>query len=40
VEDLKDLAQNGLSDLFEYGQDFMLGNALGDGKAKNTTENP
>lgn len=31
IEDLKDLAENGLSDLFEYGQDFMIGNALGDG---------
>jgi hypothetical protein len=40
VEDLKDLAQNGISDLFEYGQDFMLGNALGDGKPKNTTADP
>jgi translocation protein SEC62 len=40
VEDLKDLAQNGISDLFEYGQDFMIGNALGDGKPKNNTENP
>lgn len=41
VEDLKDLAQNGLSDLFEYGQEFMIGgNALGDGKPKNTTETP
>lgn len=40
IEDLKDLAQNGISDLFEYGQDFMLGNALGDGKPKNDTETP
>ena len=32
MEDLKDLAQNGISDLFEYGQEFMIGgNALGDG---------
>ena len=34
VEDLKDLAQNGISDLFEYGQDFMIGNALGDGSQR------
>jgi len=34
------LAENGLTDLFEYGQDFMIGNALGDGKPKNTTETP
>ena len=34
IEDLKDLAENGLSDLFEYGQEFMVGNALGDGKPK------
>ena len=40
IEDLKDLAQNGITDLFEYGQDFMLGNALGDGKPKNDTETP
>ena len=40
IEDLKDLAQNGISDLFEYGQDFMLGNALGDGKPKNDTQTP
>jgi hypothetical protein len=38
VADLKDLAENGLSDLFEYGQDFVLGNALGDGSSKNDTE--
>lgn len=39
IEDLKDLAENGLSDLFEYGQEFMIGNALGDGRPKdNKTE--
>ena len=39
IDDLKDLAENGLSDLFEYGQNFVVGNALGDGKPKdNTTE--
>ena len=33
------MAENGLSDLFEYGQDFMIGNALGDGsEKKNKTE--
>lgn len=37
IEDLKDLAEHGLSDLFEYGQDFVLGNALGDGKPKDNT---
>lgn len=37
LEDLRDLAEHGLSDLFEYGQDFMIGNALGDGKPKNNT---
>jgi translocation protein SEC62 len=36
IEDLKDLAEHGLTDLFEYGQDFMIGNALGDGKPKDT----
>lgn len=41
MEDLRDLAENGLSDLFEYGQDFMIGNALGDGsEKKNRTEEP
>ena len=25
-----------MTDLFEYGQDFMIGNALGDGKPKDT----
>jgi hypothetical protein len=34
MEDLRDLAENGLTDLFEYGQEFMIGNALGDGKPK------
>jgi len=35
IEDLRDLAENGLTDLFEYGQEFMIGgNALGDGKPK------
>ena len=37
---MKDLAENGLTDLFEYGQDFMIGgNALGSGEPKaNSTE--
>ena len=39
LEDLKDLAENGLTDLFEYGQEFMLGNALGDGKPKDNSTN-
>lgn len=34
IEDLKDLAENGLSDLFDYGAEFVIGNALGDGKPK------
>lgn len=40
MEDLRDLAENGLTDLFEYGSEFMLGgNMLGDGKPKdNSTE--
>jgi len=39
IEDLRDLAEHGLTDLFEYGQDFVMGNALGDGKPKdNRTE--
>merc|ERR1712046_35469 len=40
IADLQDLAENGLTDLFEYGADFVIGgNALGDGKPKdNTTE--
>ena len=32
---MKDLAENGLTDLFEYGQEFMVGgNALGPGTTK------
>lgn len=39
MDDLKDLANNGLTDLFEYGQEFMVGgNALGDNSKKNTTD--
>ena len=39
IEDLKDLAENGLTDLFEYGQEFMVGgNALGDNSKKNETD--
>lgn len=40
IEDLKDLGKNGLTDLFEYGQEFMVGgNALGDNSKKdNETE--
>ena len=39
LKDLNDLAENGLTDLFEYGQEFMIGNALGDGsEKKNKTE--
>lgn len=34
MEDLDDLLRNGMTDLFEYGQEFMVGNALGDGSAK------
>ena len=38
IEDLKDLGKNGLSDLFEYGQEFVVGgNALGDGKEKDAS---
>ena len=38
MEDLRDLATNGLDDLFEYGQEFMVGgNALGDNSKKNET---
>jgi len=42
IEDLKDLADNGLNDLFDYGHDFMIGNALGDGSSskKNKTDEP
>lgn len=40
MEDLRDLAEHGLSDLFEYGQEFMIGNALGDGKPKDNTTEP
>jgi hypothetical protein len=40
LEDLRDLAEHGLSDLFEYGQEFMIGNALGDGKPKDNTTEP
>ena len=39
IADLQDLAENGLTDLFEYGQEFMVGgNALGDNSKKNETE--
>lgn len=40
MADLSELAENGLDDFFNYGQDFMIGNALGDGGAsnKNKTE--
>lgn len=31
---MRDLAEHGLTDLFEYGQEFMVGNALGDGSKK------
>jgi len=35
IQDLQDLSENGLSDLFEYGLEFVVGgNALGDGKPK------
>lgn len=34
LEDLAELRDHGLHDLFEYGQEFVLGNALGDGGAK------
>lgn len=41
MEDLKDLANNGLNDLFEYGMEFTTGLALSDGKdKKNSTETP
>jgi len=41
IEDLKDLANNGLNDLFEYGMEFTTGLALSDGKdKKNSTEAP
>uniref|UniRef100_A0A7S3MZY8 Translocation protein SEC62 n=1 Tax=Strombidium inclinatum TaxID=197538 RepID=A0A7S3MZY8_9SPIT len=40
MEDLRDLASHGLTDLFEYGQEFMVGgNALGDNsQAANETK--
>ena len=31
---MRDLAEHGLHDLFEYGQEFMVGNALGDNSKK------
>lgn len=41
MEDLKDLANNGLNDLFEYGLEFTTGLALSDGKdKKNSTDEP
>ena len=41
MDDLRDLAQHGLTDLFEYGQDFMVGgNALADNSKKNETKDP
>ena len=37
-----DLGENGLSDLFDYGSEWVVGNALGDGstsqKPTNSTE--
>lgn len=36
MEDLRDLAEHGLTDFFEYGQQFVVGNALGDGSTNNT----
>ena len=39
IEDLKDLYDHGLQDFFEYGQQFVVGNALGDGSASNSTFN-
>merc|ERR1712070_13628 len=39
LEDLAELRDHGLHDLFEYGQEFVLGNALGDGSKKNSTFN-
>lgn len=44
IEDLKDIAENGISDLFEYGQDVLMGNSLSngtvsdDGRAKTFAE--
>lgn len=41
IEDLNDLLENGITDLFDYGAEWALGNALGDGKpreGRNTTE--
>jgi len=38
-DDLVDLSQNGLSDFYDYGAEFMIGgNALGDSSKKNETE--
>lgn len=39
MEDLRDLAEHGLTDFFEYGQQFVVGNALGDGSSTNNTWN-
>lgn len=39
MEDLQDLYEHGLTDFFEYGQQFVVGNALGDGSASNNTWN-
>lgn len=36
MDDLKDLANNGLNDLFEYGLEFTTGLALSDGKSKDS----
>lgn len=40
MEDLRDLAEHGLTDFFEYGQQFVVGNALGDGSQNNTWQDP
>ena len=38
IEDVKELYDHGLTDLFEYGQNFVLGNALGPGADANSTK--
>ena len=42
IADLKDLAENGISDLWDLGEGYVVGNALGDGsstkKETNSTE--
>jgi translocation protein SEC62 len=38
IEDVQELYEHGLTDLFEYGQNFVLGNALGDSSSSDANK--